>query len=310
MLNISVAENRKKLNLFLTKNLGEIANALPAHLTPERMARIALTEFSKNKALQQCTAESIFGSIVIAAQLGLEPGINGACYLVPYKNTCTLIPGWQGYVDLVSRAGRATVWTGAVYKGDKFEYQLGDQPFCRHTPSGDEESIENLTHVYAIGRVIGSETPIIEVWSIKKILAHRDKNNKVGSAHYSFKHLEMYARKIPLLQVIKYMPKSVELQRAAQVDVNSTQGKGEAYIDGDFVTVEPENETPMESVQEAPIETGEAITEKQIGLINAKLANAKNKDIRERFFNVFEITDVNQLLKSQITDALSWIEAD
>jgi hypothetical protein len=49
-----------------------------------------------------------------AAQLGLEPGINGQGYLIPYKGTCTFVPGWKGLVDLVARSGRATVWTGVV----------------------------------------------------------------------------------------------------------------------------------------------------------------------------------------------------
>ncbi len=303
-----IAKTRDTLNKYLTKNLSQIANALPKHLTPERMARIALTEFSKNKALQECTPESIFGSIVIAAQLGLEPGIMGAGYLVPYKGICTFIPGWQGYVDLVSRAGRATVWTGAVFDGDEFDWQLGDQPFCRHKPSGDEQTIDKLTHVYAIGKVIGSETPIIDVWSIKKVIAHRDKNNKVGRSHYSFNHLEMYARKCPLMQVLKYMPKSVELVRAQEVDLNSTEGRGASYIDGQCVTIEPENEPVIPEA--AMPETGECITEKQIGLIKAKLAAHKNKDLGERLLNVFEITAIEQLLKSQIDGVLEWISGE
>ena len=53
--------------------------------------------------------------------------------------------------------------------------------------------------------------PIIELWRVSKIEKHRDKYNKVGRKHYSFRDWEMYARKVPLLQVLKYMPCSIEV---------------------------------------------------------------------------------------------------
>lgn len=101
------------------------------------MMRLTLTEFSKNPKLQQCSSNSIFSSIIIASQLGLEPGVNGQGYLVPYNGTCTFIPGWKGLVDLAQRGGRSSVWTGAVYEGDEFDYMLGDSPYCRHKPCGE-----------------------------------------------------------------------------------------------------------------------------------------------------------------------------
>lgn len=225
------------LNHYFTQHKNQLAAALPKHLNPDRMVRLALTAFSQNKALQACDPKTVFSSIIVLSQLGLEPGIDGQGYLVPYKGACTPIPGWKGYVDLVSRAGRATVWTGAVFEGDEFDYALGDMPYLKHRP-GDENDESKLTHVYAIGRVKGAEFPVIEVWTINKILKHRDKFNKVGKAHYSFNNLEMYARKIPLLQVLKYMPKSVELQSAMEVEQAAAQGKSTDVINGEFVTID------------------------------------------------------------------------
>lgn len=230
-----------QLSNYFTQHKGQIAAALPKHLNPDRMARLALTAFSQSSDLQKCDPKTVFASLIVLSQLGLEPGIDGQGYLIPYGKTCTAIPGWKGYVDLVSRAGRASVWTGAVFEGDEFEYQLGDSPYLKHKP-GDENDEKYLTHVYAIGRVKGAEYPVIEVWTLGKILKHRDKHNKVGKGHYSFKNIEMYARKIPLLQVIKYMPKSVELQTAMEIDVAATEGKGTEYINGDFITIDEEPE--------------------------------------------------------------------
>jgi recombination protein RecT len=230
---------------FLDKLKPQLAVALPKHMNPDRMARLALTAFSTNPELQACTPQSIAGSIMTAAQLGLEPGVNGQGYLIPYKGTCTFVPGWKGLVDLVSRSGRATVWTGAVFPGDRFEYQLGDSPFCRHIPGDDVGSDETWTHVYAIGRVRDAQMPVIEVWTRAKVMRHLGQYNKVGGRHYATKgenNLEMYARKVALLQVLKYMPASIELQNA--IDVTSAVDAGkQVVLEGNFVHV---SDTPAE----------------------------------------------------------------
>ncbi|WP_418122291.1 recombinase RecT [Variovorax sp. 160MFSha2.1] len=222
---------------FLDKLKPQLALALPKHMNADRMARLALTAFSTTPALQQCTPQSIAGCIMTAAQLGLEPGIGGQGYLIPYKNTCTFVPGWKGLVDLVARSGRATVWTGVVFEGDDFDYQLGDAPFCRHKP-GDNEG--KFTHVYAIGRVKDAQMPVIEVWTRAKVEKHLKQFNKVGDRHYakaSESNFEMYARKVALLQVLKYMPSSIELNNAMTVSHAADEGRG-AVIEADVVTVQ------------------------------------------------------------------------
>jgi len=225
-----------KFSKFLDKMKPQLALALPRHLNADRMARLALTQFSTNAALQDCDANSIAGALITAAQLGLEIGVNGQAYLIPYKQRATLVPGWRGLVDLVNRSGRATVWTGAVFKGDEFDYALGDTPFVKHKP-GDEDAPEKLLYVYAIGRVRDAQQAVVEVWPMSKIWKHRDRFNKVGKKHYSYEHPEMYARKLPLLQVLKYMPSSIELATAMNMSEAADSGEG-MIIEGDFVTVD------------------------------------------------------------------------
>lgn len=230
----------------------EIERALPKHLSGDRMCRIALTEFRKNPKLAECDPRSVFGCVVAASQLGLEIGMQGQGWLVPYydnkkkKLICQFIPGWQGINDLVARAGRATTWTGAVYEGDTFDYALGDRPFVTHKPSGEDESEDKLTHVYAIGRVKNAEWPVLEVWPIAKVKRHRDKYNKQGDKHYSYENLEMYGRKVVLLQVLKYMPKSAEVMQGmtlAQSAASGTQNIDDAkpIIEGTWAPSEEED---------------------------------------------------------------------
>lgn len=217
---------------FLERYKPQMALALPKHLNADRMARLAVTAFASTPKLAECAPESVIGAIMNASIMGLEIGVNGQGFLVPYGRTATFVPGWKGLVDLVSRSGRASVWTGAVFDGDFFEYAQGDKPFVTHRP-GLEDDPAKMTHVYAVGRVNGSDWPVIEVWPIEKVKRHRDKYNKQALKHYSYRDWEMYARKVPLLQVLKYMPSSIELSLALDVANASEEGRG-STIDGKF----------------------------------------------------------------------------
>jgi recombination protein RecT len=274
--NQQLAPTGAQLNAFLEKHKGQFAAALPKHLNPDRMIRLALTAFNGNKAIQRCDMNSIAASIVMASQLGLEIGVAGQGYLVPYKNKCQFIPGWQGFVDLVSRSGRATVWTGSVFEGDQFDYELGDSPYVKHRPSGEDDP-KKLKFVYSIGRVNGSHYPVIEVWPIERVRRHFIKNNKVGDAHYANTHWEMYARKIPLLQVIKYMPKSIELTNALTAD--NAYSSGHTYtLDGDTVLIDTDHGPALgldEDDSPSRVTTGQDITAQEI---HDAIANATDKD--------------------------------
>ncbi len=78
----------------------------------------------------------------------------------------------------------------------------------------------------------------------------------MGVKHYSYRDFEMYARKIPLLQVLKYMPKSIELQNAIAISNAAEMGQ-HAVIDGEFVTIKPIDGGPADTPQAAN-DTGEA----------------------------------------------------
>lgn len=222
---------------------GDIAMALPKHLNPDRMMRLALTCFSKDSNLRQCTPVSIISSLVIASQLGLEPGVGGQGYLVPYKDTCTFVPGWQGLVGLLNNSGRATAWTNAVFEGDVFEFELGAFPKLRHVPGPNYGDPDKMTWAYACAKVNGSELPVIEAWPVERLLKHRKTYNKVGSKHYSYGNWEAYCRKVVLLQVLKYMPKSVEVSAAIDASHAADEGRSIRIEDDCVIDVEA-SETP------------------------------------------------------------------
>lgn len=239
---VATGQEKQKLSVaglsnFMDKLKPQMALALPKHLTADRMTRLALTAFSTSEALQRCTTKSIAASIMTAGQLGLEPGVNGAGFLVPYGTTCTFVPGWKGLVDLVSRSGRGTVFTGVIFKDQEYTFIDGAKRDLIIHNETDLDDPEDITHAYAIGWVKDATMPIIELWRVSKLKKHRDKYNKQGVKHYSFSDWEMYCRKIPLLQVIKYMPCSIEVANAVALSEAADRGRG-ATIEGGFVVEE------------------------------------------------------------------------
>lgn len=215
---------------MLLKMVPEMQMALPRHITPERMARLCFTSIKSNPKLLKSTRESFLGAVMTACQLGLEPGVMGQCWIIPYYNSiakaqiATFVPGWRGLLDLVKRTERASASTRGVFDGDEFDFAFGDRPFVHHRPGkhfGDEKA---LSHTYAVGWTNGCEYPEIDVWDIDRVWRHRNKINKVGDSHYSYAYPEQYARKVPLLQVIKYLPTSIELATAITLDGKAAEG--------------------------------------------------------------------------------------
>lgn len=224
--------------LMLLEQKKELLGAgIPGHMLVEREIRSAAIMLANSKDLQAATPASFYTSVSVAINSGIGLG-RGMGYLVAYKGNCQYVPGWRGLVDLVTRSGRATCWTGVVRKGDDFDYALGDSPFLTHKP-GDSEEFKDITHYYAVGRVKGSEWPYIYVWSANKVAKHLAQFNKVGTRHYAHKddnNFEQYGRKVVLLQVIKYLPQSLEIANALAAEAAHESGQS-MVIDGNFAYI-------------------------------------------------------------------------
>lgn len=218
---------------YLDKRKDLLGAGLPSHMVVEREIRTATVMLMQSRDLQLAKPESFYLAVSIAVNSGIGLG-NGKGYLIPYKGNVSYVPGWKGLVDLVTRTGRASVWTGVVHKGDHFDYRLGDSPFLEHRP-GDSEDHQDITHYYAIGRVKGSDWPHIVVWSVGKVIKHLNQFNKVGGKHYALKddnNMEMYSRKVVLLQVLKYMPQSQDLENAINAELAHETGRAAKMEDG------------------------------------------------------------------------------
>lgn len=121
----------------------EIVRALPKHMDADRLARIALTTMRTTPKLLECTQTSLLGALMLSAQVGLEPGPLGHCYLVPRRNKvgngwvqeCTWILGYKGIIELARRSGKVErIEAREVCERDHFDYEYGLNERLEHRP--------------------------------------------------------------------------------------------------------------------------------------------------------------------------------
>lgn len=213
---------------LLDRQKDGIAKALPKHITPERMLRVALTCLRTTPKLLNCEPMSIVKAVMQAAQLGLEPdGVLGHAYLIPYGKECQLLPGYRGLIELTRQSGQiSTIAAEVVHEGDEFDFLLGDDPHITHRPSLDQDrSQKPVTHVYAIARLKDGGVQRA-VMTKADIDAHAQKYSRAfGSKESPWRTAWSWmAKKTVLKQLIKLLPVSVEVQRLIQREDYATEG--------------------------------------------------------------------------------------
>lgn len=236
------AKPAKKIDVLrdlLTRSQEQIAMALPRHMDPEKMIRVAITALQKTPQLQECDTLSVIGAVIEASQLGLYPdGILGEAYLVPYKGKCQLQAGYRGYINLARRSGQVS-WIAAelVFACDKFSVKLGDERKLIHEPDYDNPDrgafdeggeLLDLRGAYAVVKFKDGTTdfeymPLAQLNQIRNM--SKAKNSQFSPWNTPEARPEMY-RKIPVRRLAKRLPLSPEFQKAAVIDEYVDVGVG------------------------------------------------------------------------------------
>ena len=235
-------QKSKPIEQLIQASLKELGKALPNHLNAERLARIALTTLRLNPALADCTPESFLGALFQSAQLGLEPNIEGQAYLIPYTNSKKIGSDWvkvkevqfqigyKGYIELFYRHELAnSIDMHTVFENDIFEYSYGTDGYIKHTPSLRNRG--DVIAYYATAKLKNGAT-LFKVMSKEDCLEHGqthsksyDKTKKEFDKNSPWsKEFNAMCKKTVLIQLMKLLPKSVELQKALAMD-NTTKSK-------------------------------------------------------------------------------------
>jgi len=221
-----VVSNQTRVADLLQKMKPQLALCLPKHMSAERVCRIALTEFRKTPLLMECDPMSFIAAVMVASQLGLEIGILGAAYLVPFKNAkkgiveCNFIPGYRGLIDLARRSGNIiSISAEIVYEKEFFEYEKGLNEKLVHKPVLTEKG--KMIGVYAVAKLRdgGAQFHVMSKLEIDEVKAKAKAQFGPWVSHYN----EM-AQKTAIRRLFKWLPSSVEMQRAAALDEHSEIG--------------------------------------------------------------------------------------
>lgn len=237
---------------LLDKSKSAIASRLPKHVTADRLMKVALTAINKTPALLGCTQDSLLMSIMQAAELGLEPGgALGEGYLVPYGKTCQFIPGYRGLISLARRSGQIiSLEAHVVHMEDAFTFELGLESKLVHVPNLEKDDAGPLRFVYAVAKLQGGGVQF-EVMSRAQVEAIR-KRSKAGSNGPWVSDYEEMARKTVVRRLFKYLPVSVELAQALELQAGAEMG--------DFTTIDI---TPDAEVKTAEAEAPNPSTNKR-----------------------------------------------
>lgn len=285
----------KDFPAMLEKFKGEIARALPKHINPDRMARIALTAFRMTPALAKCDPRSIFAAVIQSSQLGLEVGLMGEAHLVPFGDQCQLIPGYTGLMKLARQSGLVQdIYAHEVRVNDKFTLKLGLERDLIHEPmtgpggfpASDEDRGE-VVGFYAVA-VFKDGSCTFVAMSRKEVERIRD-NSRGYQAAKRFKKESVWdsdfvamGLKTAIRRLCKFLPKSPELATALALDAVSEQGKAQNLnlndvIDGTYAPVVIDEETGEvleESAKPTPV-AAEAKKDAPAAQAAAPTANGK-----------------------------------
>ncbi|WP_454737616.1 recombination protein RecT [Cupriavidus necator] len=276
---------------FFESQKKAITDVLPKHVSADRLVGIALGALRTMPKLLECKVESLLSAVVQCAQLGLEPNTPlGHAYLIPFENRrketveVQIILGYKGLIDLARRSGQViSIAAHEVCERDHFQYEYGLYEKLEHRPplTGDRGKVIAF---YAVAK-LRDGGHAFEVMSKDQIDAIRD-----ASQNYSFardkattvwgKHYVEMGRKTVLRRIFKYLPVSIELQSAFDLDDRASRAENQiefGVIDGEF-TVIPEDERERPDEADAPPQLTEQAPDSDMDLSQLSKGQTQQPD--------------------------------
>ena len=223
-----VKKENKSKTIFDVIQAGakQFATALPKHVNSERFVRIAITTIRQNPKLAKCSQESLLGALMVSAQLGLEPGTLGQCYLIPFENKkagtveCQFQIGYKGLIELLRRSGQLSdIYSYTVYENDDFNIEYGLSRTLTHKPNFDERG--EIKGFYAVA-ILKDGAKAFEYITKDEVVKHEEKYRKGSYKNDVWnKNLEEMSQKTVVKKLLKWLPVSVEFLEMAAKDEKS-----------------------------------------------------------------------------------------
>ncbi len=304
-------ERLKKAHHLIASWKNQIAAALPAHITADRMARLVMIAIEKNPKLMDCTQTSLVGSIMQASQLGLEiGGHRGQAHLIPYEDSksgkliCQFIPGYLGLVDIARRSGQvSTIMAACAYANEELDYERGLNERLIHKPKLTNRG--PLVAAYAVCLLRDGR----KQWDLmtKDEIEHCRKSSKARKGPW-FDNYDEMCKKTVLRRLCKLLPFSVEVQRDIELtehadDVNQDPGNvldaswSEPLDDGNQGEAPDDvNQDPAETVDPQKVPAAGTL-EEILAQARPRIAASKSDTELQEIDAFFQHDSVKQLCK-------------
>ena len=216
--NSLVKDTKKKKDVFdlIQASKDQFAMALPKHINTDRFTRVALTAVRQNPKLQECSVPSLLGVFMTLAQLGLEPGVLGQAYILPFNNKklntveAQLQISYKGMIELLRRTGQLKdIYSYTVYENDEFEISYGLERTLTHKPNF-KQGRGKIIGFYSAA-ILKDGTRAFEYMTLEEVVEH-EKKYRLGQYKNSIwdKNLEEMAHKTVTKKMLKWLPISVE----------------------------------------------------------------------------------------------------
>lgn len=202
----------------------------------KRIVGVALRQIHEVKNLDQCSPRTFIACVLEAATLGLEIGMSGECWIIPYETPkrsgnfeAQLQIGYLGHLALAWRSEKiAGLQVDVVCEGDTFDFVKGTEGFIRHRPrDGRIMDAASITHVYAVLKTVYGGL----IWDVfdKEWIESIRRFAPSGDSPAWVDHYAAMAKGKALKNIAKYAPKSREMARAITVDDQSDAGLRQTF---------------------------------------------------------------------------------
>jgi recombination protein RecT len=274
------------IETWLESKKDELCALLPQTIQKERFLRNIVMQIKMNPALHKCSTSSIAKACVQASTLGLDIGVLGSAYLVPYGNEAQLSIGYQGYIDLAYRSGLKAIHTGIVRQND--DYKATATGFS-HDFDPFDSNRGPVVGVYCLVELPTGAT-YSELMTSEEVEQIRSGSRSANSPAWRDHWGEM-AKKVVIRRALKRAPLSVETKEAIDLSDKAEFGNGKPQ------PVEPK--IPLKEKITAQISTTKA--ENSIWDKHLERANALSKTLGFKRWN--KITTPRQtMLKQRIKE--------
>lgn len=172
-----------------------------------------------NPQLRRAEPMSIIGAAMVAATMQLQviPTL-GQCYIIPYGSKAQFQIGYLGLLQLCQRSGQfKKILAAPVHEG---EYVSGDEFNEDYVFDRKQRKSDKVIGYMAKFELLNGFTKVA-YWDIDKVKAHATKFSQAFRSGYNSpwkSDFDAMALKTVLKSILKFAPKSIEMQNAVAFD--------------------------------------------------------------------------------------------